>query len=273
MGGRHIVEDLVNEGPLTLLRIAREMVSDVGFFGIFCYETFQWMIRRPYRFSEMIKHMEFIGNKSVFIICLTGLFTGMVFSFQVFQGFKIVNVGNLTGPTVALGITRELGPVLTGLIVAARAGGAMAAQLGTMRVTEQIDALDVMGVNPKQYLVAPRVIAALLSLPLLCAIFDYVALLGSYVIGVHLLGLEEAVFMDKSYLYLEPRDIYQGLFKAAGFGLIFSTICTFKGFYTHGGARGVGQATNSGVVLSMVLIIVSDYFLTNLVTIYLRMIQ
>ena len=183
---------------MTILQVAKDMVSDVGFFGIYCYETTQWMFRKPYRFSEMIKHMEFIGNKSVFIICFsTGLFTGMVFSFQVYQGFKIVNVGNLTGPTVALGITRELGPVLTGLIVAARAGGAMAAQLGTMRVTEQIDALDVMGVNSKQYLVAPRIVAALLSMPLLCAIFDYVALLGSYVVGVHILGLEEAVFLDK----------------------------------------------------------------------------
>jgi phospholipid/cholesterol/gamma-HCH transport system permease protein len=267
------IEAIANDGFMSVAHIARGIVTEIGFFGIFVWESTQWWFRKPYRFGEMVKHMEFIGNKSVFIICLTGLFTGMVFSFQVYQGFKIVNAGNLVGPTVALGITRELGPVLTGLIVAARAGGAMAAQLGTMRVTEQIDALDVMGVNPKQYLVAPRIVAALLSLPLLGAIFDYVALLGSYIIGVHLLGLEEAVFLDKSYYFLEPRDIYQGLFKAGCFGLIFSTICTYKGFFTRGGARGVGQATNEGVVLSMVLIIVCDFFLTNIATIFIRLIK
>ncbi|MEQ1879211.1 MAG: ABC transporter permease [Bdellovibrionia bacterium] len=267
------LEGMVTDGAFSLLDLAKTMVQDVGLFTIFVWESGRWWFRRPYRFGEMIKHMEFIGNKSVFIICLTGAFTGMVFSFQVYQGFKIVNAGNLVGPTVALGITRELGPVLTGLIVAARAGGAMAAQIGTMRVTEQIDALDVMGVNPKQYLVAPRIVAALLSLPLLAGVFDYVALLGSYIVGVHLLGLEEAVFLEKSYYFLEPRDVYQGLFKAGCFGFIFSTICTYKGFFTRGGARGVGQATNEGVVLSMVLIIVTDYFLTNLVMIFLAVIR
>ncbi|HEX4926348.1 MAG TPA: ABC transporter permease [Bdellovibrionales bacterium] len=267
------IEELVNEGALGILEIARGIIQSVGFFSMFVWESILWWFRPPYRFSEMIKHMEFIGNKSVFIICLTGLFTGMVFAFQVYQGFKIVNAGNLVGPTAALAITRELGPVLTGLIVAARAGGAMAAQLGTMRVTEQIDALDVMGVNPKQYLVAPRIVAAVICLPLLAAVFDYVALLGSYVVGVHLVGLEEAVFLDKTYYFLEPRDIYQGLFKAGVFGVIFSTICTFKGFFTRGGARGVGLATNEGVVLSMVLIIVSDFFVTNLLTIFLRIIR
>src|SRR4051812_33298470 len=171
------IENIVEEGAMSVVRIGREVVNDIGYFSIFAWDSVNWWFRKPYRFDELIKHMEFIGNKSVFIICLTGLFTGMVFSFQVYQGFKIVNAGNLVGPTVALGITRELGPVLTGLIVAARAGGAMAAQIGTMRVTEQIDALDVMGVNPKQFLVAPRIVAAIICVPLLTAVFDYVALM------------------------------------------------------------------------------------------------
>jgi len=246
------------------------VLSDVGVFTLFCIESIRWGFRRPFRYEELLQHIEFIGNKSVLIISLTGLFTGMVFSFQVFQGFKIVNAGNLVGPTVALGITRELGPVLTGLIVAARAGGAMAARLGTMRVTEQIDALEVMGINPKQYLVAPRIFAALIALPLLTALFIYVALLGSHFLVVTFLGMDEAIFLHKVYYFLEPKDIGQGLFKAAVFGILFSCICSYRGYHTKGGAKGVGEATNQGVVMSMVLIIIADYFLTNMATFYYR---
>lgn len=248
----------------------KQVIEDVGIFSTFVLESIRWGFRKPFRYNELIAHIEFIGNKSVLIITLTGAFTGMVFSFQVYQGFKIVNAQNLVGPTVALGITRELGPVLTGLIVAARAGGAMAARIGTMRVTEQIDALEVMGVNPKQYLAAPRLLAALIATPLLTALFIYVALIGAHFLCVNLLGLDEAIFLNKVYLFLEPKDIAQGLIKAAVFGFIFSTICIYKGFFTKGGARGVGNATNEGVVASMVLIIVSDYFITNLAVIFYR---
>jgi phospholipid/cholesterol/gamma-HCH transport system permease protein len=163
--------------------------------------------------------------------------------------------------------------VLTGLIIAARAGGAMAARIGTMRVSEQIDALEVMGVDPQQYLVAPRMIAAFFSTPMLCAIFDFVAMLGSYFVCVKLLEMDNAVFWDKVQLWTEPRHIFEGLVKAAVFGAIFSVVCTYKGFNTEGGARGVGEATNRGVVLSMVLIIVLDYFLTNLLAIYFGIID
>lgn len=251
-------------------RYIQSVLEDIGIFSIFCIDCIKTIFQKPFRYGELIQHIEFIGNKSVLIICLTGLFTGMVFSFQVYQGFKIVNAGNLVGPTAALGITRELGPVLTGLIVAARAGGAMAARLGTMRVTEQIDALEVMAVNPKQFLVGPRIAAALIAVPLLTALFVYVALLGSHVLVVTILGMDEAVFLHKVYLFLEPKDIGQALFKAAVFGLIFSCVCTYRGYYTKGGAKGVGDATNQGVVMSMVLIIVSDYFLTNLAAFYYR---
>jgi phospholipid/cholesterol/gamma-HCH transport system permease protein len=247
------------------------IMEDVGIFTLFLIDSIRWGFRKPFRYGELIQHMEFIGNKSVLIICLTGLFTGMVFSFQVWQGFKIVNAGNLVGPTVALGITRELGPVLTGLIVAARAGGAMAARLGTMRVTEQIDALEVMAINPKQFLIAPRILAAVISLPLLTALFIYVALLGSHFLVVNMLGMDEAIFLHKVYLFLEPKDVGQGLFKAAVFGLLFSGICCYRGFNTKGGAKGVGEATNQGVVMSMVLIIVFDYFLTNMAAFFYRL--
>lgn len=244
-------------------------IKQVGEYFIFTYDSIRWVVRPPMRWKELFKHMEFIGNKSVFIICLTGFFTGMVLSFQIYIGFNLINAENLVGPTVGLGIFRELGPVLTGLIVAARAGGAMAARLGTMRVTEQIDALDVMGVNPKQYLIAPRILAATFSAPMLVAVFDFVAMLGSYLFSIHVLNLDEAIFIDKVSSMIDPSHINEGLFKGLCFGFFFSTICTFKGYNTKGGARGVGRATNEGVVNSMVLIIVSDFFITKLIRLYM----
>lgn len=245
-----------------------EMVKEIGQIGIFFYRTMRVSIQRPYRMSELMRHMEFIGNQSVFIITLTGLFTGLALSFQIYLGFKLFNAVNMVGPTVALGITRELGPVLTGLIVAARAGGAMAARLGTMRVSEQIDALDVMGINTRQYLIAPRIYAAVFCMPLLTAVFDFVAMVGTYLLCVKLLELDEAIFWEKIAAILDPRHINEGLFKSTVFGLIFAVICSYRGFFTSGGAKGVGEATNQGVVQSMVMIIIMDYFLTNVIRIY-----
>ena len=247
-------------------------VNEVGAMVQFGVTSIRVSFERPYRYLEIIRHMEFVGNQSVFIISLTGLFTGLALSFQVYLGFKMVNATNLVGPIVALGITRELGPVLTGLIVAARAGGAMAARLGTMRVNEQIDALDVMGVNTRQYLIAPRIYATIICMPLLTAIFDATAMLGSWFLVVKLVALDEAIFWDKVKAVLEFRHINEGLFKSAVFGLVFSVICTYRGFNTQGGAKGVGEATNRGVVTSMVMIIILDYFLTNLIRIFYIMI-
>ena len=240
-----------------------EKIREIGEMTIFGIQSLRLSFTRPNRYQEIIRHMEFIGNQSVFIVGLTALFTGLAISFQLYLGFKTFNAVNMVGPTVALGITRELGPVLTGLIVAARAGGAMAARLGTMRVNEQIDALDVMGVNTKQYLIAPRIWAAAFCMPLLTAIFDFVAMVGSYVLCVKLVELDEAVFWDRINQMIEVRYINEGLFKATIFGLFFAVICTYRGFNTKGGAKGVGEATNQGVVSSMVMIIILDYFLTN----------
>lgn len=243
-------------------------VSETGQMALFFSGSMRLLFTQPSRFSEVIKHMEFIGVQSLGIISLTSLFTGLALSFQVYLGFKIVNAVNLVGPTVALGITRELGPVLTGLIVAARAGGAMAARLGTMRVNEQIDALDVMGVNTRQYLIAPRILAAILCMPMLTAVFDFVAMIGCWFLCVKLVELDQAVFLQRINETVEIRHILEGLLKSAVFGVVFSLVCTFRGFNTKGGAKGVGEATNRGVVVSMVLIIVLDYFLTNMIRIY-----
>jgi len=235
---------------------------------LFMTSSLRLLFTPPNRWQEILKHMEFIGNKSVAIISLTSLFTGLALSLQIYLGFKIINAVNLVGPTVALGVTRELGPVLTGLIVAARAGGAMAARLGTMRVNEQIDALDVMGVNTRQYLIGPRIIAAIICMPLLTAVFDFVAMVGSYILVVFIVDLDKAIFLEKIRQTVEVKHIMEGLFKSAIFGLIFGLVCTYRGFYTTGGAKGVGEATNQGVVTSMVMVIIIDYFVTNLIRVF-----
>jgi phospholipid/cholesterol/gamma-HCH transport system permease protein len=241
---------------------------EVGMIVTFMTASIRLLFTKPSRYSEMIRHMEFVGNQSLGIISLTGLFTGLALSLQIYLGFKMFNAVNMVGPVVALGITRELGPVLTGLIVAARAGGAMAARLGTMRVNEQIDALDVMGVNTRQYLIAPRIAASVICMPLLTAVFDFVAMLGSWLLCVKLIQLDEAVFWQKIRDTVEVKHINEGLFKAAFFGLVFAVVCTYRGFNTTGGAKGVGEATNQGVVQSMVMVIILDYFLGNLIRIF-----
>ncbi|MGE0525764.1 MAG: MlaE family ABC transporter permease [Bdellovibrionales bacterium] len=241
---------------------------ECGEASIFFAQACRLIMKRPFRVDEIIRHMEFVGNKSVLIIIMTSTFTGLALAYQIYMGFKLVNATNLVGPTVGLGITRELGPVLTGLIVAARAGGAMAARLGTMRVSEQIDALEVMGVDPKQYLVAPRLVASVITMPLLCAIFDFIAMLGAHFLCINVLGLDPAVFWDKIQLWLNPGDIYQGLIKSAVFGVTFAAICTHRGYTAAGGAKGVGEATNQGVVNSMVMIIILNFFMTNMIRFY-----
>lgn len=260
--------DRINELPDRVLKSVKDFVEVTGSISRFMFGSLRLIFAKPFRYLEIVRHMDFVGNQSILIISLTGVFTGLALSVQIYLGFKMFNATNMVGPVVALGISRELGPVLTGLIVAARAGGAMAARLGTMRVNEQIDALEVMGINTRQYLVAPRIIASVICMPLLTAVFDFVAMLGSWFLCVHLVGLDEAIFWDKIRGTLEVRHINEGLFKAAIFGLVFSTICTYRGFNTKGGAKGVGDATNQGVVQSMVMIIILDYFATNLIRIF-----
>ena len=240
-------------------------VKEVGMMSEFFWTTFRWTFHLPFRFMEIVKQVEFIGNKSVFIICLTSLFSGMVFALQTYNAFHMFRAEALIGSSVSITLARELGPVLCALIVTGRAGAAMSAQLGTMRVTEQIDALEVMGVNPVQYLVVPRVIAALIAMPLLASIFVVVGNLGAYFLATRNLNIDGAVYINHMNNWIKPRDVLQCNLKAIFFALIFSIVGTYKGFNTSGGARGVGRATNETVVLSSILILVSDYFLSTFI--------
>jgi len=227
-------------------------------------ESVYWGVRRPFKLDYIFKQMEFIGVNSTIVVIITGMFTGMVLALQSYYGFRKFGAEGLVGATVALSMTRELGPVLTSLMVTGRAGSAMAAQLGTMRVTEQIDALTVMALSPIKYLVTPRIIAGFLMLPVLTVISDFIGVVGGYVVGVKLLGINEGAFIDKMIKYVELNDIYNGLVKSAVFGIILSTVACYKGFYARGGAEGVGKATTEAVVVSSVTILISDYVLTSL---------
>jgi phospholipid/cholesterol/gamma-HCH transport system permease protein len=229
----------------------------------FALAFFYWSVRPPFRIKNLISHFVFIGNKSLFIISLSGAFTGMVMCYQTYFGFKLINVDSLVGPVVALTLTKELAPVLTGLIVAGRAGAAMAAQIGTMKVTEQVDALEVMGINSVQYLAVPRIICTSIALPLLSGIFQLVGNIGSYFVGTEVLLIDEGIFFSKisEFVYLE--DLWQGLIKASFFGFIISLIGTYMGFQVTKGAEGVGKGTNKAVVWGMISVLVWDYFLTS----------
>lgn len=245
--------------------IGRALIRFVEEFGLVMFlflATLVWMLRPPVRIRAVFQQMEFVGVNSLLVVVLTGVFTGGVLAFQAYHGFRLFSAESLVGSTVALAMTRELGPVLTSLMVTGRAGSAMAAELGTMRVTEQIDALYAMATNPIKYLVVPRIVAGVLMLPLLTVISDFVGIIGGYLVGVGLLKINSGIYVAKMIQIVELDDIFNGLIKSACFGLVLSLVGCYKGFYTRGGAQGVGRATTQAVVISSVSILISDYFLT-----------
>jgi phospholipid/cholesterol/gamma-HCH transport system permease protein len=215
----------------------------------------------PFRFRLVAQQIEFIGVQSLPIILLTSAFTGAVFTLQSHRAFAMFGAQAMVGGTVGVALCRELGPTLTGLLVAGRAGSAMAAEIASMRVSEQIDALDVMAVDPVNYLVKPRLIAATLAVPALTAVYDLVGMLGSYMVGVVWLGIAHPEFMVRLQSWVDWDDIWSGLLKGVVFGVIIGTVACYKGFYTSGGARGVGLATTSSVVVSSVAILVTNFFI------------
>lgn len=203
-----------------------------------------------------------MGNKSLFIVFLTSSFSGAVFAYQIYLGFTAFSVDSFVGPIVAIAVCKELAPVFTGLVVAGRCGAAMAAQIGSMKVTEQIDALEVMGVNSIQYLGVPRVFATVITMPMLAGVFMLVANTGSWLVGTKLLGIDEAVYFAKLGDFMDLGMVTEGLIKAAVFGYLISIIGTYQGFSVKGGAEGVGKGTNMAVVWGMVMVLIIDFFLT-----------
>jgi phospholipid/cholesterol/gamma-HCH transport system permease protein len=237
--------------------------EEAGRILILLASTVKQMIIPPFEIKNTIRQMLEIGVRSLPVVLVTAIFTGMVFALQTYTAFKRFGAVEMVGTVVALSMTRELGPVLTGLIVAGRAGAAIAAELGTMRVTEQIDALETLAANPVKYLVVPRFISGIVMLPAVTIIADMIGIFGGYIVTVGLFKTSSVVYWKRTWDYLEPGDIYNGLIKACFFGAAIALLSSYKGFYARGGAEGVGKATTGAVVLSSMTILVSDYFLSN----------
>jgi phospholipid/cholesterol/gamma-HCH transport system permease protein len=227
-------------------------------------KTLAFIFRPPFDMRNLLKQVEYVGIKSIPVVVVTGAFTGMVLALQSYTGFKRFNAEAFVGTVVALSMTRELGPVLCGLMVSGRVGSAMAAELGTMQVTEQIDALYTLAINPVKYLVVPRFLASLIVMPILTTFADIIGIMGGYLVSTMLLGSNPTVYMRRTYDYLDLEDLYIGLLKACIFGMIIAIIGCYQGFHTQGGAEGVGKATTKAVVMSSLLILVANYFITAL---------
>lgn len=217
----------------------------------------------PLRLRNIVGQVHFIGVRSLLVIVLTASFTGMVLGLQGYYTLRKFGSEGLLGSAVALALIRELGPVLSALMVTGRAGSALTAELGIMRIGEQIDSLEVMGIDPVKYLVSPRILGGLVCLPLLTAIFDVVGIAGGYLVGVSLLGVNPGAFVGQMEASVGMSDVTGGFVKALVFGLLVTWICTYKGFFTGHGAEGVSRSTTSAVVTSSVLVLVGDYFLTS----------
>lgn len=244
--------------------------TEVGETALLGFGVLGWALRPPFRPGLLLQQAEFIGVGSLFIVLLTGLFTGLVFALQSSFAFATFNAESLVGATVVISLTRELAPVLAGLMVTGRAGSAIATELGTMKVTEQIDALSTMAVNPVQYLAVPRVLAMTAVLPLLTMLFNMVGFLGAYIVSVFQAGIDEGTFMGRIRQYVELSDLLGGLFKSGVFGFVIALIACQKGMNAEGGSRGVGLAATRTVVSGSVTILVLDYVLTTILLTFFR---
>lgn len=245
-------------------RVLLHILEELGRFFQMMGQAVLWAVRPPYDVPELFRQMVRVGVDSIPVVFLTTLFTGMVLALQTFHGFARFHAEGFVGSVVALSLTRELAPVLTALMVTGRVGSAMAAELGTMRVTEQIDALTALGTEPVQYLVVPRVASSVLMMPLLVILGDAVGMYGGYLVAVQLFGANPITYIDNSFQFLELSDVTSGIIKAAVFGLIFSLIACVRGYYTEGGAEGVGRSTTRAVVGGSLSILFADFFLTKL---------
>jgi phospholipid/cholesterol/gamma-HCH transport system permease protein len=248
--------------PIAALgRVCLDVVLALGRFGTFFGQAVAYIVIPPFKLGRLIDRIHFIGFRSLSIVLLTGAFTGMVLGLQVY--LTLVRFGSeaYLGPAVALSLIRELGPVLCAVFVTGLAGSALTAEIGIMKITEQIDALQVMALNPVRYLVVPAVVAGVITFPLLTSIFDVIGILGGYLVGVELLGLSPGTYYGEMKTFVTWDDLMTGYWKSLSFGIIVPWVCTYKGFYCGHGAEGVARATTQAVVLTSVLILVWDYFL------------
>jgi phospholipid/cholesterol/gamma-HCH transport system permease protein len=240
------------------------LLAEIGRVTLFLRDGLMQGLSPTFYGRQILQQMWAIGYNSLPVVGLTAFFTGGALALQIYLGSSRFNAEGLVASIVALGITRELGPVLAGLMVAGRVGASIAAELGTMRVTEQIDALVTLSTNPFKYLVGPRVIAGVLTLPILVAIGDTIGIMGGYVVGTSSLGFNSFAYLRNTADFLEVDDVTSGLIKAAVFGFIIAVMGCYHGFNSKGGAQGVGRATTNAVVSSAILILAANFALTNM---------
>jgi len=245
-------------------RVFIRLFEETGLWFRMLLRTIVWTFRPPFEGLEWLRQMVRVGVDSIPVVFLTTMFTGMVMALQTYNGFHRVHAENFVGSVVALAMLRELSPVLVALMVTGRVGSSMAAEIGTMRVTEQLDALQSLATDPVQYLFVPRVIAGIVMLPLLTILGDALGVGGGYLVGVKLMGANPVVYQQNTYQFLHMNDIWSGLIKSAFFGLILTLTGCVRGYYTSGGAEGVGRATTAAVVSASLIILLTDFFLTKL---------
>ena len=247
-----------------MLRKLTHTLETLGQFFVFIGELLRCIPKKPSRFSQCLGEIEHLGVNSVLIIFLSGGAMGMIFSLQLMSFLQDFQAEIGVGAAVAIALSRELGPVITTLMLIAKNGSAMAAEIGTMKGTEQIDALESMSIDVVHYLVFPKVIASLLVFPVLTLLADVIGIIGAYLIAIFLFNVDSAGYLDYMFDFVYPRDVYFGLVKAAVMGVMTATICCFNGLRTTQGAKGVGDSATRAVVISSVSILVADYLLTTL---------
>ncbi|MDL2306502.1 ABC transporter permease [Desulfovibrio sp. OttesenSCG-928-C06] len=253
--------------PFFLLDNLLLLIREVGAMSIFMAVGLRNIFTGK-QAGKVLRQIQFIGSDSLFLIALIGLFTGMVLGLQGYYALATVGSEGMLGTLISLALVRELGPVLTAIMVTGRAGSAMTAEIGVMRISEQLDALEVMDINPYAFLVAPRMSASLIVFPMLTSVFNVVGIMGGYFTGVILLGINGGIYMHRVQTALEFDDLFSGFAKSIIFALLVSTVCCYKGFFTHMrtdsvGPEAVSRATTSAVVLSCILILIFDYVATT----------
>lgn len=248
----------IETGAWLIAQLAR-----LGKCAVFFVEAVLCSITPPIKFDRILKQIWFVGWKSMPVICLTAAFTGMVLALQGYPTLRKVGSEAFLGPMVAFSLILELGPVLSALMLTGRAGSSITAQIGIMRINDQIDALELMGLNPVRYLVVPNLIAFVVAMPLLSAVFDVIAIFGGYLLGVRVLGLNAGAYFGEMNNYVVLHDILTGIWKSMSFGALIAAVCCYKGFYSRFGAEGVSLATTQAVVDASVLILIADYLLTS----------
>lgn len=248
----------------TLGAIFLDIFASIGRVSIFIFHSIVATITPKYYLRQIWRQIVEVGYYSLPVVGLTAIFTGAVLALQSYSGFSRFNAESSIATVVVLSITRELGPVLAGLMVAGRVGASMAAEIGTMKVTEQLDALTTLSTNPLKYLIAPRLLAGVITLPILVIIADVIGVMGGYLVSVHKLGFNPVSYMQSTFDFLETKDVVSGLVKAGVFGFIITVMGCYHGFSSGRGAQGVGRATTAAVVSASILILLSNYIITEL---------